>query len=318
MRFITFRLPSGETHAGWLEGNKVIDMNLASDGVLPSSMLAFLEKADEYVGIVRGIQKPISGVYALEDVQLCAAIPNPGSIRDFYAFEQHVKTARGRRGLDVVPEWYDIPVFYFTNHRAVIGPEVAVSCPKQSQKLDYELEIACVIGKEGRNISREQAEEYIFGYCIMNDWSARDLQAEEMKVGLGPAKGKDFATSLGAYLVTKEELAPYRIGERYNLEMTTHVNGELLSKGNFRDIYYTFAEMIERASADVTLYPGDVIGSGTVGTGCILELGTEKWLQDGDVVELAITGLGTLRNTVKKEMKAGDGHVLSSHGGASS
>ncbi|PFK32490.1 fumarylacetoacetase [Bacillus cereus] len=318
MKFITFRLPSGETRAGWLEGNKVIDMNLASNGALPSSMLAFLEKADEYVGIVRGIQKPISGVYALEDVQLCAAIPNPGSIRDFYAFEQHVKTARGRRGLDVVPEWYDIPVFYFTNHRAVIGPEVAVSCPKQSQKLDYELEIACVIGKEGRNISREQAEEYIFGYCIMNDWSARDLQAEEMKVGLGPAKGKDFATSLGAYLVTKEELAPYRIGERYNLEMTTHVNGELLSKGNFRDIYYTFAEMIERASADVTLYPGDVIGSGTVGTGCILELGTEKWLQDGDVVELAITGLGTLRNTVKKEMKAGDGHVLSSHGGASS
>ncbi|PGE97030.1 fumarylacetoacetase [Bacillus pseudomycoides] len=318
MKLITFRLPSGEMRAGWLEGDKVIDMNMASNGTLPSSMLAFLEKADEYVEIAHGIRKPTSGMYALEDVQLCAAIPNPGSIRDFYAFEQHVKTARGRRGLDVVPEWYDIPVFYFTNHRAVIGTEVTVSCPKQTQKLDYELEIACVIGKEGRNISREQAEEYIFGYCIMNDWSARDLQAEEMKVGLGPAKGKDFATSLGAYLVTKEELDVYRTGERYNLEMTAHVNGELLSKGNFRDIYYTFAEMIERASQDVTLYPGDVIGSGTVGTGCILELGTEKWLQDGDVVELTITGLGTLRNTVKKETKAGDGHVLSSHGGASS
>ncbi|PED06663.1 fumarylacetoacetate hydrolase family protein [Bacillus pseudomycoides] len=318
MKLITFRLPSGEMRAGWLEGDKVIDMNIASNGTLPSSMLAFLEKADEYVEIAHGIRKPTSGMYTLEDVQLCAAIPNPGSIRDFYAFEQHVKTARGRRGLDIVPEWYDIPVFYFTNHRAVIGPEVTVSCPKQTQKLDYELEIACVIGKEGRNISREQAEEYIFGYCIMNDWSARDLQAEEMKVGLGPAKGKDFATSLGAYLVTKEELDVYRTGERYNLEMTAHVNGELLSKGNFRDIYYTFAEMIERASQDVTLYPGDVIGSGTVGTGCILELGTEKWLQDGDVVELTITGLGTLRNTVKKETKAGDGHVLSSHGGASS
>ncbi|EOP76843.1 fumarylacetoacetase [Bacillus cereus VDM006] len=318
MKLITFRLPSGEMRAGWLEGDKVIDMNIASNGTLPSSMLAFLEKADEYVEIAHGIRKPTSGMYALEDVQLCAAIPNPGSVRDFYAFEQHVKTARGRRGLDVVPEWYDIPVFYFTNHRAVIGPEVTVSCPKQTQKLDYELEIACVIGKEGRNISREQAEEYIFGYCIMNDWSARDLQAEEMKVGLGPAKGKDFATSLGAYLVTKEELDVYRTGERYNLEMTAHVNGELLSKGNFRDIYYTFAEMIERASQDVTLYPGDVIGSGTVGTGCILELGTEKWLQDGDVVELTITGLGTLRNTVKKETKAGDGHVLSSHGRASS
>ena len=162
------------------------------------------------------------------------------------------------------------------------------------------MEIACVIGREGRNISREQAEEYIF-YCIMNDWSARDLQATEMKVGLGPAKGKDFATSLGAHLVTKEELDVYRNGDRYNLEMTAHVNGKLLSKGNFQDIYYTFAEMIERASEDVTLYPGDVIGSGTVGTGCILELGTEEWLQDGDVVELSITGLGTLRNTIKRK-----------------
>ncbi|WP_459503398.1 fumarylacetoacetate hydrolase family protein [Bacillus sp. C1] len=318
MKFITFRLPSGEMCAGWLEGDKVIDMNLASNGILPSSMLDFLEKADEYIEIARGIRKPTSGVYALKDVQLCAALPNPSSIRDFYAFEQHVKTARGRRGLDVVPEWYDIPVFYFTNHRAVIGPNQFIVGPKRSQKLDYELEIACVIGKEGRNISREQAEEYIFGYCIMNDWSARDLQALEMKVGLGPAKGKDFATSLGAYLVTKDELEVYRTGERYDLEMTARVNGEVLSKGNFRDIYYTFAEMIERASEDVTLYPGDVIGSGTVGTGCILELGTEKWLQDGDVVELTITGLGTLCNVVKKEMKAGDGHVLSSHGGASS
>lgn len=152
----------------------------------------------------------------------------------------------------------------------------------------------------------------------MNDWSARDLQATEMKVGLGPAKGKDFATSLGAHLVTKEELDIYRNGDRYELEMTAHVNGKLLSKGNFQDIYYTFAEMIERASEDVTLYPGDVIGSGTVGTGCILELGTEEWLQDGDVVELTITGLGTLRNTVKKEKEAGDEHVLSSHGGATS
>lgn len=318
MKFITFRLPSQEMRAGWLEGDKVIDMNVASGGVLPSSMLAFLEKAEEYADIARSIQNPSSGVYSVEDVQLCAAMPNPGSIRDFYAFEQHVKTARGRRGLEVVPEWYDIPVFYFTNHRAVIGPDDYVPYPNLSQKLDYELEIACVIGKEGRNISRDQAEEYIFGYCIMNDWSARDLQATEMKVGLGPAKGKDFATSLGAYLVTKEELDVYRTGDRYDLEMTAHVNGELLSKGNFQDIYYTFAEMIERASEDVTLYPGDVIGSGTVGTGCILELGTEKWLQDGDVVELAITGLGTLRNQVKKETKASDGHVLSSHGGTSS
>lgn len=318
MRFITFQHSSAEMRAGWLEGDRVIDMNIASSGVLPSTMLSFLEKAEEYMGVIRNIGTPKNGVYHVQDVTLCAPIPNPGSIRDFYAFEEHVKTARGRRGLDIIPEWYDIPVFYFTNHRAVVGPEKNVVRPKSTRKLDYELEIACVIGKEGKDISRERAKDYIFGYCIMNDWSARDLQAEEVKVGLGPAKGKDFATSLGPYIVTKDELEGYRVKERHNLEMTASVNGEIWSKGNFQDIYYTFAEMIERASKDVTLYPGDIIGSGTVGSGCILELGTEKWLQDGDVVELSITGLGKLRNTVKEEKKAGDGHVLSSHGGASS
>lgn len=318
MKFITFQHSSSEMRAGWLKGEHVIDMNIASNGTLPSTMLSFLEKADEYMDVIRTMKISQSGVYPLQEVTLCAPLPNPGSIRDFYAFEEHVKTARGRRGLDVIPEWYDIPVFYFTNHRAIVGPEKDVAKPKATQKLDYELEIACVIGKEGKNISREQAEEYIFGYCILNDWSARDLQAEEMKVGLGPAKGKDFATSLGPYIVTKDELEDYRRNDRHNLEMTASVNGDIWSKGNFQDIYYTFAEMIERASRDVTLYPGDVIGSGTVGSGCILELGTEKWLQDGDVVELSITGLGKLRNTVRNERKAGDGHVLSSHGGASS
>lgn len=318
MKFITFRLPSQEMRAGWLDGDKVIDMHMASHGALPSTMISFLEKSDEYMKIISKIGTPERGIYHITDVELCAPLPNPGSIRDFYAFEQHVKTARGRRGLEIVPEWYDIPVFYFTNHRAVIGPEEAVVCPGATKKLDYELEIACVIGKEGKNISSEQAHEYIFGYCIMNDWSARDLQAHEMKVGLGPAKGKDFATSLGPYIVTKDELDAYRNEDRYNLEMTANINGEQWSKGNFQDIYYTFAEMIERASQGVTLYPGDVLGSGTVGSGCILELGTERWLKAGDVVELKITSLGTLRNTVKAEKEAGDEHVLSSHGGTSS
>ncbi|MFD3450435.1 fumarylacetoacetate hydrolase family protein [Microbacteriaceae bacterium 4G12] len=304
MKFITFRNHLGEIRAGLLCGEQVVDINIASDGLLPSRMIDFLENTEQYMQIAQELSAPKNGVYRLEEVTLCAPLPNPGSIRDFYAFEQHVKTARGRRGLDVALEWYEIPVFYFTNHRAVIGTNDKVICPRGSEKLDYELEIACIIGKEGRNISRVQAEEYIFGYCILNDWSARDIQAQEMKVGLGPAKGKDFATSLGPYIVTKDELEPYRMQDRYDLQMKATVNGKQLSGGNYKDIHYTFAEMIERASANVTLYPGDVIGSGTVGTGCILELGTETWLQAGDVVELEITGLGVLRNEIyKSELK---------------
>lgn len=237
----------------------------------------------------------------LSEVTLCAPIPAPPSLRDFYAFEEHVRRARARRGLDVVPEWYEIPVFYFSNHRAVVGSDEEVRRPRGCERLDYELEIACVIGREGRDISVEDAESYIFGYTIMNDWSARDFQAEEVKVGLGPAKGKDFATTLGPMLVTPDELEAYRLEDgRYDLEMRAYVNGKQLSYGNFKHIYYTFAEMIARASRDVTLYPGDVIGSGTVGSGCLLELGTEvhPWLKAGDEVVLSITGLGSISNRI--------------------
>ncbi len=171
----------------------------------------------------------------------------------------------------------------------------------RSLALDYELEVACVIGRAGRDIAEEDAEEYIAGYTIMNDWSARDLQREEMSVGLGPAKGKDFATSLGPWLVTPDELEELALGDgRFNLTMAARVNGVERSRGNFRDIYYTFAQMIARASRDVTLHPGDVLGSGTVGTGCLLELtgGEGPWLAPGDLVELEVTGLGTLRNRI--------------------
>ncbi|MDG4657920.1 fumarylacetoacetate hydrolase family protein [Ectobacillus antri] len=308
MKFVTFINPSGEMRAGWLHEDRVVDMEIAGSGRLPSQMLDFLAHANEYMQVIAEL--PVSPTYHVSEVTLCAPLPNPGSIRDFYAFEEHVKTARGRRGLSVVSEWYDVPVFYFTNHRAVLGPEDEVVRPVHSKKLDYELEIACIIGKQGRDITVAEADDYIFGYCILNDWSARDLQMQEVQVGLGPAKGKDFATSLGPYIVTKDELERYRQGDRYNLTMTARVNGEELSRGNFQDIHYTFMEMIARASADVTLYPGDVIGSGTVGTGCILEHGTERWLQPGDVVELEVTGLGVLRNTVKK----GGKDVLSSNG----
>lgn len=229
------------------------------------------------------------------------------SLRDFYAFEQHVKTARANRGLGMIPEWYQFPVFYFCNHQAIYRHDEIVPRPCHTQWLDYELEIAFMIGKAGRNIPAAVAMDYIAGFTIMNDWSARDTQRHEMRVGLGPAKGKDFATSLGPALVTPDELIDWQIGEgadlRYDLTMVARVNGQELSCGNTKDIYFTFAQMIERASADATLYPGDVIGSGTVGTGCLLELGGDqsalgRWLKPGDVVELEIDQLGILRNVV--------------------
>jgi len=253
----------------------------------------------------RGLAGPISigGVemlLPLDEVRLVAPLPRPPSLRDFYAFEQHVATANRNRGRDVPPAWYEMPVFYFGNHTAIYGPSAGVPLPR-TEALDYELEIACVIGRAGRDIAEEDAEEYIAGYTIMNDWSARDIQREEMSVGLGPAKGKDFATSLGPWLVTPDELELFALGDgRYNLPMVARVNGVERSRGNFRDVYYTFAQMIAHASRDAALYPGDVLGSGTVGSGCLLELtaGQGPWLAEGDEVELEITGLGVLRNQI--------------------
>jgi len=298
MKFITFQY-DGNERSGLLVEDQVIDLNKASNGRIPADLLTILENYDLYKNEIAEITG--EGI-PLSSVQLRAPLPKPQSIRDFYAFEEHVKTARGRRGLEMIPEWYDVPVFYFTNHRAVIGPEDHVSIPTNCKKMDFELEIACIIGKEGKDIPVEEADDYILGYTILNDWSARDIQAHEVKVGLGPSKGKDFATSLGPCIVTKDEIEKFRTGKSYDLKMTASVNGKVISSGNFSSIYYSVPELISHASKNVTLYPGDVIGSGTVGTGCILELGEEKhrWLEDGDVVELSITGLGTLRNTVRK------------------
>lgn len=233
-----------------------------------------------------------------------------GSFRDFYAFEQHVRTARAKRGLNVPPEWYRIPVFYFSNHRALLAHNAEVRMPRHGQWLDFELELACIIGREGRDISAADAERHIAGFTILNDWSLRDIQQDEVKVGLGPAKAKDFATSLGPCLVSLDEISDRSSGKGYDLAMTARVNGRLVSRGNWKTIHYSFAEMIERASQATPLYPGDVLGSGTVGTGCLLELGThlpdgtpigsgvEGWLGPGDSVELEVERFGTLHNTV--------------------
>ncbi|WP_071459221.1 fumarylacetoacetate hydrolase family protein [Bacillus massilinigeriensis] len=306
MKFLTFVDNDGANRAGLLiSGDRLIDIHHNSNGFLPDNMLDFLRGQEQYMEYIRSNRSLLeSGItFRLPDTSLNAPLPNPVSMRDFYSFEQHVKTARSNRGLDMVPEWYEFPVFYFSNHLAITGPEEQIYCPPGCSWLDYELEIACVIGKEGKNIKREEAEEFIFGYTIMNDWSARDIQRKEMKVGLGPAKGKDFSTSIGPYLITKDELQSKKSGKGFDLSMVARVNGKELSRGNTKDLYYSFAEMIERASQGTTLYPGEIIGSGTVGTGCILELGTDThgWLEPGDLVELEIEGLGVLKNEIGKE-----------------
>ncbi len=230
-------------------------------------------------------------------------IPPVASLRDFYAFEQHVKTCRGHRGLQMVPQWYEIPAFYFSNPIAIIGDGDCVQAPHGSRALDYELELACVIGAPASDlVADDSAMDCIAGFTIMNDWSARDIQRAEMAVGLGPSKSKDFATSLGPHLIPFAELKDcYRDG-RLHLEMTATVNGKEYSRGNAGSMYWTWPQIVAHASRDTQLRPGDVIGSGTVGTGCILELTPEAvggWLQPGDVVELTIERIGTLRNTVR-------------------
>lgn len=242
----------------------------------------------------------------IDELTLLAPVPRPTTMRDGYAFRQHVAAARRNRGVEMIPEFDLFPVFYFTNPGSTGGPGDVHVRTRHLERLDFELEVAIVIGKGGRDIPADRADEHIFGYMNFNDWSARAMQMEEMKLNLGPAKGKDFANTFGPWLVTRDSLADVRIdgeaGERYDLTMTATINGEEISRGNVKDMTWTFGQIIERASYGVDLQPGDVIGSGTVGTGCYLELNgsgiTNRWLEDGDTVDLAIDRLGTLSNRV--------------------
>src|SRR5437868_3021185 len=220
--------------------------------------------------------------YPLDEVVLRPPVLHPPSVRDFMAFEEHVANARRLRGAEVPKEWYEIPVFYFSNPAAIYGPGDAVPYPEATNELDYELECAAIIGTEGK----------IGGFTVLNDWSARDVQRAEMRVGLGPAKGKDFATSIGPVVVTPDE---FDGGEG---EMLARVNGEERSRGNLRDMYHRWDVLLAQAGRNTVLRPGDIIGSGTVGNGCILEHGDGRWLQRGDIVELEIEGIGVLRNTI--------------------
>lgn len=228
-------------------------------------------------------------------------VVRPSSFRDFYAFEAHVKAARALRGLAMVPEWYEIPAFYFSNANALVGHGAEVAAPAGSRELDYELELGIVIGEGGRDIPPGRAWDHVAGFTIVNDLSARDLQRREMAVGLGPAKGKDFATAVGPWLVTRDAFADRIDGERLALEMTARVNGRPLSRGNAADLHHPIPRLVAQASRDADLFPGDLLGTGTVGTGCILELGpgnTGGWLRPGDVVELEVERIGVLRTRI--------------------
>jgi fumarylacetoacetate (FAA) hydrolase len=236
-----------------------------------------------------------------EDLEFGPPILQPSSLRDFYAFEGHVKTMWERRGGTVPEAWYRLPIFYFSNVSEVRGPDEPVWCPAASHELDYELEVAALIDTPVHDLAAEQGEEAIGGYMVFNDWSARDLQREETTVRLGPAKGKDFATSIGPWLVTADELADARQHNGYDLEMSANVNGVEISRGTWADAQFSFGQMVERASADVRLRPGDLIGSGTVGTGCLLEVKDERfgrWLEPGDTVALTVERLGTLTTPI--------------------
>jgi fumarylacetoacetate (FAA) hydrolase len=262
--------------------------------------------ADMYAVMAAGAEvaasKASKDALAIDEVKFLSPL-KPHTLRDGYAFEQHVLTANKNRGRDVPSEWYEFPVFYFTNPNAVFGHDDEIPYPPYTKALDYELEVAVVIGKGGINIKPEEALQHIFGYTIFNDWSARDVQRKEMAVGLGPAKGKDFASAFGPVIVTHESLAD-KATERpgvYDLAMMARVNGVEMSRGNFKDMHWSFGEIIARASDSVMLYPGDVIGSGTVGTGCLLELTKFQgpWLNHGDSVELEIERIGILRNKIE-------------------
>ena len=328
MKLVTFLNKKKEERLGLL-CPQMIDLQKTAAQInihLPSNILDFLKGGKKNIELAKKVEKlclakKTGAAEKISHVQLLSPIPHPPSCRDAYAFRQHVEAARRNRGLEIIPEFDQFPIFYYTNHHAIIGEGSVVVEKDHLLELDFELEAAIVIGKQGKNIPSQKADAYIAGFTIMNDFSARRLQAEEMKLSLGPAKGKDFATSLGPYLITPDELEPFKLktpfGNTYDLSMKAYHNGKLVSQGNLKEMNWTFAEIIERASYGVELFPGDVIGSGTVGTGCYLELNgtharkakekgksfTPTWLKEGDTIELEIEGLGKLKNNIVKSKK---------------
>jgi fumarylacetoacetate (FAA) hydrolase len=322
MKFVSFINSNNEERLGIYFNNNIYDLAKKASKLgieLPHTMADMLKSFDTYLLSAKKVEDYIKNDNLIGEsqiIKMLAPVPHPTSCRDGYAFRQHVAAARRNRGVDMITEFDQYPIFYFTNHNAVFG-EGDISIEKDHlEKLDFELEWAVVIGKKGKNVSSKDADKYIAGFTIMNDWSARTLQMEEMLLNLGPAKGKDFATTIGPWLVTPDELVEFKteteFGSQYDLEMKAFHNGKQVSLGNSKDMTWTFAEIIERVSYGAEIFPGDVIGSGTVGTGCYMELNgtwvreakekgesfTPVWINSGDTFDLEVTGLGKLENRV--------------------
>lgn len=327
MKLCTFEVA---THLGWqrrlgavvqtddrnadsnVEYDSIVDLHFAVAHHLNSSRMAEALAPSSLRGLLEGghasmeaAQKAIAFLppemrtgkhgetlrYRPEEVRLLTPLPDARSLRDFFSFEAHVKRGFEKRREAMPREWYEIPVYYQSGHHNLIGTDEDVPWPSFTERFDYELELAVVIGREGRNISASQARHYIAGYTILNDFSARDIQRREMRVRLGPAKGKHWCTGVGPWVVTADE-----IPDPYALTMVARINGDEWSRGNSAEMHWKFEQMIEFLSQDDTIYPGDILGSGTVGTGCGLEL--NRWVQPGDVIELEIEKIGVLRNRV--------------------
>lgn len=313
MRLLTYKINNIKTHQiGVLKDDLVFNLNNFFGDI---GLVDLIQLEDYQSKINDVISEKHNDKHELSNITLLPPIPKPNSFRDAYAFRQHVETCRKNRGAEMIKEFDEFPVFYFSNHNSMFADKDDIELmPDHFEKLDFELEFAVVIGKKGKNILSKNADNYIAGFCILNDISARGLQSEEMKLNLGPAKGKDFANVIGPYLVTPDELKHKEIhtpfGKKYDLEMQCFVNGDLISSGNAKDMSWTFAEIIERASYGVELYPGDIIGSGTVGRGCFLEInGTkkrndknyvEKWLRQGDIIKMEIESIGNISNKIVK------------------
>ena len=309
MKLVSY-LDEGKINLGALveQDSKLVNIYKLSNGTIPGNMDDYLNNFEfnniRVSDLINDIDS--SSIQAINYNNIVAPIQIPKSFRDFYAFRKHVEAGRKNRGLDMIPEYDKIPVFYFSNHQSITGPGIIKVHEKHLNKLDFEFEIGLIISKQIRNVKAKDAYKYVAGLTILNDWSARSMQLEEMKLNLGPAKGKDFSTSIGPYLVTLDELKDKIVGNeyemRYDLSMSGYLNDKLISQDNLKNISWSFADMIERASYGVDLFPGDLIGSGTCSTGCLLELNlsssSERWLKTGDQINLTVDSLGTLRNEI--------------------
>ena len=307
MKLVTFDLPDGARHIGaMLDGQRLVDFTSSSKSTALQNMLALIDGGETALDEARQWVRQPASVRELSTVLLAAPLPEPRQMRDFLCFEKHFRQARANRHLfgaadserdpakvEIPQIWYEEPIYYKCNRFSVVGTGTDIINPAYCKMLDYELEFAAILGKGGKNITRDQARSHIFGYCIFNDVSARDQQMREMAGSLGPTKGKDFDTGnvLGPWLVTADE-----VGDPYALTMVARVNGEEWSRGNSGEMHHRFEDVLAHASRDETLHAGEVFGSGTVGNGCGLELG--RFLKHGDVVELEVQGLGVLKNRV--------------------